>query len=420
MDSQASSTSPHKGKGKKKPCTPPDPTTPPQGTRWTTIAGDNTTSSLTVILDQYLVGASPDTTYFQNLYVKVAVESSLQILTPTSETVIFCKMLDMIHNDYRNSITILKKHINGLVDELDELWQQTPPPPEQPTTTTAPPDTHRVPESTLSTTQTLPPLSAPALAAISAPSWATVVRKGKKKALSTSKPASAAKLNPLTNAPTSKKGITMRERRLIIKHDGSPLTPIAMEVQDAINRVLSSTYIQTISLMNGNVTITTMESVKATSHNSRAFTFLRLILGATTVHLDTPATQLLVHGLPTTHSLALPLPSNPDDSPPMHPVQARMPPLSSSPSPAPMLPSLSISDFQPSLPHSGLSDTYGSMPSLSIPTVTTSDNTVTSVPAYPHATGVPYQTPWGSLLPHINLPSLGPSLQLLLSKVYQL
>ncbi|RPB00625.1 hypothetical protein L873DRAFT_757123 [Choiromyces venosus 120613-1] len=70
-----------------------------------------------MILNHYLVEASPDATYFQNLYIKVAVESGLQTLSPTPETVIFCKMLDIIYNDYRNSITALKKHIDVLGDE---------------------------------------------------------------------------------------------------------------------------------------------------------------------------------------------------------------------------------------------------------------------------------------------------------------
>ncbi|RPA90361.1 hypothetical protein L873DRAFT_1718106 [Choiromyces venosus 120613-1] len=47
-----------------------------------------------------------------------------------------------------------------------------------------------------------------------------------------------------------------------------------------------------------------METVKATSLNRKASALLHLIPSATTVQLDTPATQLLVHGLPTNHSLA--------------------------------------------------------------------------------------------------------------------
>src|SRR5205807_4782811 len=72
----------------------------------------------------------------------------------------------------------------------------------------------------------------------------------------------------------------------------------------SINKALSATYVQTISLEGGNLTITTMDSVKATTLNSRVSAFLHLIPGTTTVHLDSPATQFLVHGIPTIHSLA--------------------------------------------------------------------------------------------------------------------
>ncbi|RPA88743.1 hypothetical protein L873DRAFT_1796434 [Choiromyces venosus 120613-1] len=160
------------------------------------------------------------------------------------------------------------------------------------------------PESTSAPAKQPAPSSAPAAASVGAPSWATVARKGKKKATATQKPAPAAKPPSPTNAPAPKKGITLRERELVIKRDGSPLTPTAMELRDTINSALSSTYVQTVSLTGGNVTLTAMETVKATSLNSKASAFLHLIPGATTVHLDTPATQLLVHGLPTSHSLA--------------------------------------------------------------------------------------------------------------------
>ncbi|RPA89126.1 hypothetical protein L873DRAFT_1796292 [Choiromyces venosus 120613-1] len=176
----------------------------------------NTPSSLLMIPNEYLVGASPDATYFQNPFIKVAVASGLQTINPTPETVIFCKMMEFIHDDYRNSITTLEKYIDMLGDEVDELWQQTPPPPEQPTTTSAPPDTYIALESTSSPVQTQPPLSIPAPAAVGAPSWVTVVRKGKKKAPSTQKPALAAKPATSANVPAPKKGITMRERRLVI------------------------------------------------------------------------------------------------------------------------------------------------------------------------------------------------------------
>ncbi|RPA97485.1 hypothetical protein L873DRAFT_1790974 [Choiromyces venosus 120613-1] len=142
-----------------------------------------------------------------------------------------------------------------------------------------------------------PPASSPT--SIGAPSWATVTGKGKKKAPATLKPTLAAKPTSSANAPMPKKGITMRERRLVIKHDGSLLTPTAMELQDAINTMLSFIYIQTVSFTGGNITLTNMETIKVTSLKSKASAFHHLIPPATTIHLDTLATQLLVHSLPT-------------------------------------------------------------------------------------------------------------------------
>src|SRR5205807_692929 len=142
-------------------------------------------------------------------------------------------------------------------------------------------------------------------AAAPGPSWATVARRGRKKAPQQPKPSPTLASNPTQpkSAPPMK-GITMRERRLVIKRDNSPLATTAVELRDSINKALSATYVQTISLEGGNVTITTRESVKATTLNSKVSAFLHLIPGTTTVHLDSPATQLLVHGIPTTHSLA--------------------------------------------------------------------------------------------------------------------
>ena len=51
------------------------------------------------------------------------------------------------------------------------------------------------------------------------------------------------------------------------------------------------------------ITLTTMETTKATYLNSRVSSFLHLIPGTISVHLDTPMTQLLVHGIPTGQTL---------------------------------------------------------------------------------------------------------------------
>src|SRR5712691_7663124 len=47
-----------------------------------------------------------------------------------------------------------------------------------------------------------------------------------------------------------------------------------------------------------------MDSVKATSLNTKAAQFLHLIPGTTTIQLDSPSANLLVHGIPTSSSLA--------------------------------------------------------------------------------------------------------------------
>ena len=52
------------------------------------------------------------------------------------------------------------------------------------------------------------------------------------------------------------------------------------------------------------VTLTTMEVLKATTLNSKVSTFLHLIPGTISVHLDLPITQLLVYGILTSETLS--------------------------------------------------------------------------------------------------------------------
>jgi hypothetical protein len=47
-----------------------------------------------------------------------------------------------------------------------------------------------------------------------------------------------------------------------------------------------------------------MDTVKATSLNTKVAQFLYLISGTTTIQLDTPSTYLLVHSISTSSSLA--------------------------------------------------------------------------------------------------------------------
>ena len=47
-----------------------------------------------------------------------------------------------------------------------------------------------------------------------------------------------------------------------------------------------------------------METIRAIFHHSRVSSFIHLILGTISVHLDTPVAHLLVHGIPTSHAQA--------------------------------------------------------------------------------------------------------------------
>ena len=137
--------------------------------------------------------------------------------------------------------------------------------------------------------------------------WAQVARKGKKKnATPSAKPTPAvAPASTTPKAPSPKKGLTLRERRLIVKRDGTPLSTLLVAFRDSINSALNAVIIQRVECNPSNdLLFTTMEIVRATSPNSKISQFLHLIPGTTTVHLDSPIAQLLVHGIPTSHSLA--------------------------------------------------------------------------------------------------------------------
>ncbi|RPA98280.1 hypothetical protein L873DRAFT_1790420 [Choiromyces venosus 120613-1] len=113
------------------------------------------------------------------------------------ETLIFFKMLDTIQAKYRRSIDGLQEEIDALSSDLDQLRV---PPAQPPTTTESAPDTQMAPESTSAPAQEPASLSAPTPTSVGAPSWATVTRKGKKKAPTTPKPTPAAKPSPLQEA----------------------------------------------------------------------------------------------------------------------------------------------------------------------------------------------------------------------------
>jgi hypothetical protein len=77
-----------------------------------------------------------------------------------------------------------------------------------------------------------------------------------------------------------------------------------ISIRDSINTALHTTLIQSVEGNPANhLMFSTMHTVKATLVNSKISQFLHIIPGITTVHLDSPSTQLLVHGKPTSYFL---------------------------------------------------------------------------------------------------------------------
>ena len=102
---------------------------------------------------------------------------------------------------------------------------------------------------------------------------------------------SATKLTTSTSASQQKRYPTARNRFLIIKREGGSLTTTALDLWNDITVVLAETYVQTITNKGSVVTLTTMQSIKGASLNSKFSTFLHLILGTVSVHQDSPVTQ---------------------------------------------------------------------------------------------------------------------------------
>ena len=109
---------------------------------------------------------------------------------------------------------------------------------------------------------------------------------------------------PTASSPPQAKSLTHRERHLLIRRDGSPLTSSTVAIQDSINTALQATLIQRVVCRpDNNLTLITMDTAKVASLSSKVSSFLHLIPGTTTVRLDFPTVQILVHGLPTDRSL---------------------------------------------------------------------------------------------------------------------
>jgi len=209
------------------------------------------------------------------------------------------EMIYQIQKDYRTAIDTLSKQITALTKEVSTLKNatlrpDTPTPIHFPLPVTAP-------------KRTAAPDSRPVALPTAAPhkSWATVARKGRKeKTTMAARAANAPARSTTNNRPQLKKGLTARECRLVVKREGGPLPTTPLDLREDINLAPAATYVQSISLRGNTVTLTTIESIKASSLNSKVGTFLHLMPGTVSVHLDTPRSHVLVHGIPTSKSLA--------------------------------------------------------------------------------------------------------------------
>ena len=230
--------------------------------------------------------------------------------SPEAFAHVLAGFLAEIQTDYTNKASALmdlhsttqlehQDTLRELEDRIAALTLPPPPPPAGPSPPSGPGSTPAA---------GAPPPPPPPTAPQPGPSsWAQVARRGKRRApTSSAKPAPpAATPPPPTATPPPKRGPTLRERRLLIKRDGSPLPTTVIAIRDSINAALQATLIQRVVCSPTNdLTLIAMESVRATSLSSRVSQFLHLIPGTLTVHLDSPSAQVIVHGIPTAHSLA--------------------------------------------------------------------------------------------------------------------
>ena len=114
----------------------------------------------------------------------------------------------------------------------------------------------------------------------------------------------AATSSPPAQPSSQAKELSHRERRLLIKRDGTPLTYSTVTIRDSINTALQANLIQRVVCRpDNNLTLITMETVKAASLCNKVSSFLQLIPGTTTVCRDFLTMQILVQGLATDGSL---------------------------------------------------------------------------------------------------------------------
>jgi len=268
----------------------------PQGPPLLKRPRSNTITSLSHIDERYLRNAFPSA-YFLNLFHKINQDQEIGATTASKENVVMIEMIYQIHKDYRTAIDALSELIEALTEEVSTLKDATP----RPDTPTPIPFTLPATAPPRPSTHDTHPLTLPAAAPPK--SWATVARKGRKEKTTMAARAAQARKPTTNNRPQLKKGLTARERRLVIKRKGEPLPTSALDLRDDINLALAATYVQSVSIRGNTVTLTTMESIKATSLNSKVGLFLHLIPGTVSVLLDTPVSHVLVHGIPTSKSL---------------------------------------------------------------------------------------------------------------------
>jgi len=236
-----------------------------------------------------------------DVYMKAARRLEVEPYVPEMEGQMIIEIIASICKDYRSAVDTIMESIDLLAQEV-ALLQVAQPRQDIPAPISFSLANTKTPGATAgSGTQ---PLANPLPAELKA-SWATVARRGGKKCNTFQTSTTPAQPKPTTNIKPlqPRKGITARERRLIVKREGSPLNKTELELRNEINTALTGTYIQTVSVKGNTITINTMESIRATLVNSKVGTFLHLIPGTVSVHLDTPVTQLLVPGLPTSSSL---------------------------------------------------------------------------------------------------------------------
>src|SRR5205807_7252428 len=134
-------------------------------------ARSNTSSSLPTIPVEVMAGASPTTSYFQHIFVKVTLETSMGEFNPTAEALIFCRMFEHLHDDYRKAIDGLTEDISAFSEELETVPYSPQP---APTTSVPAPPTSKAPESTSRPATQQHPPPPPGTPAVPPPSWATV------------------------------------------------------------------------------------------------------------------------------------------------------------------------------------------------------------------------------------------------------